>query len=63
MPANVTLIELREALPVTSGSHSSVFLVLLPSPSHLEASQESHLLITDLPPPKWIPISQLTHGY
>jgi len=52
-----------DALTAASGSRSSVFQLLLASPSHLEASQESHPLIADLPLPKWIPISQLTHGY
>lgn len=63
IPARGTSIQWREALPVTSGNHSSVFLLLPPPPSHLAASQESHLLIADLPLPKWIPISQLTHSY
>lgn len=52
-----------DALVVASGSCRSLVQFLPASPSRLDASQESHLLIADLPPPKWIQISQLTHSY
>lgn len=51
------------ALAAGSGSCGSAFQLLTASPSHLGASQESHLLLADLPLPKWIPISQLTPSY
>lgn len=49
----------RSALVAGSGSCGSAPHLLTASPSQPGASQESHLLLADLPLPKWIPISQL----